>query len=106
LTVIGSMPALGVATIDLLGEADQGDAALLKVVYDVDQVPQRPSEPVQPPHHQAVAAPGALQRTRQTRTVLDRPGGTVDEDPVHLGLMERVQLQGLVLGVGADPGVG
>ena len=68
-------PPAWCAGVDLLSEADQGDAALLKVVHDVDQVPQGPSEPVQSPHDQAVAAPGALQRTRQTRSVLDRPGG-------------------------------
>ena len=98
-------PAAGCAGVDLFGEADQGDAALLEVAYDVDEVPQGPSEPVQPPHHQAVGGSGALQRTRQPRTVLDRPGGMVYEDAVHSGPLERVQLQGLVLGVGADPGV-
>jgi len=102
---VEDQPPAGRAGVDLLGEADQGDAALFEVVYDVDQVPQRPSEPVQPPHHQAVPGSGALQRTRQTRTVLDRPGGMVYEDAVHSGPLKGVQLQGLVLGVGADPGV-
>ena len=33
------------------------------------------------------------------------PDGTVDEDAVHSGPLEGVELQGFVLGVGADAGV-
>jgi len=79
-------PATGGARVDRLSEAHQGDVLLLEVVYDVDQVAQRPSQPIQPPHDQAVTRSGALQRTPQTRTVPDPPGGMEDEAAVHTGL--------------------
>ncbi len=46
------------ARVDALGEADQGDLALLQALHGLDEVAQAAAEPVQPPHDQAVAGSG------------------------------------------------
>ena len=81
----------------LSGQSDQGDLPLLETPHHLDVVTQAAAEPVQPPHHQAVAGSGALQRTLEARAVDQDAGGSVDEHPVDLSALECVEVQGLVL---------
>ena len=60
---VEDQPATGRVGVEGLVQADQGDAAVVEVTDDVDEVAKAPAEAVQPPHHQAVTPAGALQRT-------------------------------------------
>jgi hypothetical protein len=41
--------------VSMLSVSDRTDTPLDEIGGDVDQVPQRAAQPVQPPHHQRVA---------------------------------------------------
>ena len=66
---VEDQPATRRGGVQRFGQADQGHAALLQVLYDVNEMTQAAAEPVQPPDDQAVARSGALQCARETRAV-------------------------------------
>ena len=73
-----------------------GDGALGfcgEVGGDVDQVPQRAAQPVQPPHHERVARAQRLQHPIQLRALLANTGDVIGEHPPAPGRAQRVALQ-------------
>ena len=88
-----------------LGQRPQGDPAPVELTDHVDQVTQRATEAVQPPHHHGVAGAQLGQQLVQGGAVLQLPGCLVHEDPVTPSCLQGVLLQVLVLLDGGDPGV-
>ena len=95
----------GVLGVDGLAQGRQGDPAAVQVGHHVDQVPQRPAEPVQPPHHHGVAGAQLSEQLVQGRAGLQRSRRLVREDAVDAGSLQGVELEALVLLEGADPGI-
>ena len=69
------------------------------------EVPQRPAQPVQPPHHQRVPGPQLLQASVQLRAPVQRPGGSIGEHPPAPSPGQRVALQAGVLLRCRNPGI-
>ena len=69
-----------------------------------DEVPQGPSEPVEPPHDEAVPGPGLAQEVVEGEAGLELAAGLVHEDPVAAGGVQGIELEGFVLLQGADAG--
>jgi hypothetical protein len=87
--------------IDRLLEAPKADPALSQAGDGVDQVPQRPAQPVKLPHHEGVAGPELVQELLEDRTVAAGAAGGLGEHPVAAGRVEGVDLElGLLVGVG------
>ena len=91
--------------IDRLLEAPKADPALSQAGDGVDQVPQRPAQPVKLPHHEGVAGPELVQELLEDRTVAAGAAGGLGEHPVAAGRVEGVDLElGLLVG-GGDAGI-
>jgi hypothetical protein len=81
------------------------DAAVGQGADGVDQVAQRPAQPVQLPHHQGVARAQLVEDLVQRRSGGQGAAGGVEEDPVAAGRLQRVDLQVGVLVAGRDAGL-
>jgi hypothetical protein len=93
--------AAGGSGVDRLLQAPEPDPALSQAGDGVDQVPQRPAQPVQLPHHEGVAGPELVQ---EGAIGADAAGG-LGEHPIAAGALEGVDLElGLLVG-GGDAGV-
>ena len=86
--------APGGAGLDALGQGPERHPAPVEVTDDVDQVAQRPPEPVRPPHGDAVSDAQRLHHGVEGRAMLWLPGDPVDEDLVAAGCRQGVLLQG------------
>ena len=91
--------------VDVLGQRSEHDVARGKIGGDVDQVPRRAAQPVQPPHPQGVARAQRLQDPVQLRALLPDPADVIGEHPPTAGRAQRVALQVRVLLQRGDPGV-
>lgn len=85
-------------------EHHQIDPALLRQRGQLDQIRQRPPQPVEPGNHHLVATPGGQQRLVQTGPTGQHPGGGVGENLLTPGRTERVLLRFRMLITGGDPG--
>jgi hypothetical protein len=83
--------------VERLDEADKSNAAFLEVADNVDEMPKTAPKTIQTPTPRAVAWSGALQRTHETRSLLNGPRGTVHEDAVHTGPLKGVEPECFVL---------
>ena len=59
----------------------------------------------QPPNNQDVAGPKLAEQFIESRSLTDVSGQLVHEDAVTAGRPQRVELKGLVLLVGRNPGI-
>ena len=62
-------PASGSAGVKAFFEGDEVDAALIEPIHYLEKIPQRPAQPVQPPHYQRVSLIKPFQTLVQLRTV-------------------------------------
>jgi len=85
--------APGGAGLDALGQGPERHPAPVEVTDDVDQVAQRPPEPVRPPHGDAVSDAQLLHHGVEGRAMLWLPGDPVDGDLVAAGCCRGVLLQ-------------
>jgi hypothetical protein len=83
--------------VDGLVEGSEADPPSLKVLRDVDQMPEAPGNPVQAPTHDLISRSGHLQKARQFRAVSPSPGPRLDENPITAGLTKSIKLEGMVL---------
>jgi len=74
-------PAAGRGRVDLLLQAAEPDAALLKRADGVDQVAQAAPETVELPHDQRVAGPQVVKRAGELGPLGDRTAGLLGEYP-------------------------
>jgi hypothetical protein len=79
--------------IDRLLQAAKPDTALSEVGDGVDQVPQRPAQPIKLPHHQGVAGAELVQGLVEDWAVGAGAAGRFGEDPVAAGRGEGVDLE-------------
>jgi hypothetical protein len=98
-------PPAGGRRVDALPQRPEAHATLVQVGDDVDQVPQRPAEAVQPPHHQGVPRPQLLEDLIELRAPVQRPGRVVGPHPPTTRGGELVDLQVRVLLARRDPRV-
>jgi len=102
--VEGQLPAGG-GGVDRLLQAAEPDPALGQARDGVDQVPQRPAQPVQLPHHQGVARAQLVQELLEGGPVGAGAAGGLGEHPVAAGAPEGVDLEVRLLVGGGDAGV-
>jgi hypothetical protein len=81
------------------------DAALGKPGDRVDQVAQRPAQPVQLLHRQGVARAELVEELLEGRAVGAGAAGSLGEYPVAAGALEGVDLEVWLLVGGGDAGV-
>lgn len=99
-------PAHGGGGVDVLVEHHQVDPLGLQLLGQLDQVLQRPAEPVQLGHHELVAGPvGRQQGLVQLGSAGELAGRLVEEDLVAPGRRQRVALGLRMLVAGGDPPV-
>jgi len=91
--------------VDGLVQRAQADAALRQRVDDLDEVAQRASEAVEPPHDDDVARAGVVEQLLPGGQPGRRARRLVLEEPLALGGAEGVALQGEPLVLVRDPGV-
>lgn len=73
--------------------------------HRLQEVAQRPPQPVQPPDHHRVPGPDLLEEVVEGRSGLQLPAGLVHEDPLTAGGHQRIVLEGRILLVGRHPGI-
>jgi hypothetical protein len=81
------------------------DAALGQLGGGVDQVAQRPAQPVQFLHRQGVARAELLEELLEGRAVGAGAAGSLSEHPVAAGALEGVDLEVWLLVGSGDAGV-
>ena len=74
-------PAAGGSGVNVLLHRFEAHSPDLQFTDGLDQVRQRPTQPVQPPHHQRVPRPQLIEHRRQLRTVGPGTAGGVRPDP-------------------------
>jgi hypothetical protein len=89
------------AGVDRFGQRAETDAALVKDANGVNEMAERPSEPVQAPHHQGVPGQEPVEDQCQLRAIVPGAGCDVGPDPNASACAQRVVLQrGILLGGG------
>jgi len=91
--------------VDVLRQAAEPDLALLEFAHSLDEVSERPAEPVELPHHQRVALAGKRDRLREPRPLDVGTTGHVGKDLAAAGFLKRVALQIEILVDRRDPRV-
>jgi len=66
-------PAPGSRGVDALPQRPEPHPPLVQPGHHLDQVPQLPAQPVQPPYHQGVPRPQLLQHLIELRPTVQRP---------------------------------
>ena len=97
--------AAGAGGVDLLLQAHEADALVVKHVDRSYQLFQGPAEPIQPPDNQGVALAHELEGLGEAAPEGLGPAGLVGEDLLATRLGEGVVLQGQVLVLGGDSSV-
>src|SRR6266568_5474298 len=97
-------PVLVVVSIPSCSDANATPAAGQRV-DGLHQMPKRPAQPVQPPHHQRVPGPQIPHAQRELRPLGQLPRRGVGEDLLAARRVQRVGLPVQVLGCAGDPGV-
>lgn len=90
-------PAAGCCRIDPLRQCAQTDAALLKFLGDLLQIPDRTTQPIQLRHNQGVALTDILKHLVKSRTPRKCAGGVVNKDFLAPGSLQDVRLRFRVL---------
>ena len=72
---------------DRLLETPEPDPAVSQPSDGVDQMPQRPAEPIQLPHDQSVAGPQLVQQLLENWPVRAGAAGRLGEHPVAAGTL-------------------
>jgi hypothetical protein len=83
--------------LDVLLQTLEANIALLQVGDRVDQMAQGPTQSVKLPDNQGVARPQLVENLAQLGALVDRTAGSVGEDPIATGSLERVELEVRVL---------
>src|SRR3954449_8598948 len=85
----------------------EGDAPLLKILDQTDQIPRPAPEPVEVQHHQHIAGPQMVETGDQAGPIGLDASHTVVEDPFTAGSLESIELaiQELAILSSRDPGV-
>jgi len=102
---VKDQPTTAAVGVDGFGERSEADAALVKVVDDLDQVLQRPREAVELPDHQRVALAHRAQAGGQLRPLAELAGCLLLEQLLAAGATERVKLQLRVLVLRTHAGI-
>lgn len=97
-------PAAGRARVEPLGQAAEVHATLSEAGHDVDQVPQRPAQPVEADHHERVAGPQVVEHPVQLGPAVQRTGRGLGPHPHTTRILERGHLALGGLLTGADAG--
>lgn len=79
--------------VDLFLQAAKANVALLQVGDGVDQVAQGATESVELPDNQGVAWSQLVKDLHQLGSLVESAAGSVGEDPIAAGCLERVELQ-------------
>jgi len=90
---------------DALPQRPKPHLTLVQSSHHLDQVPQRPAQPVQPPHHQGVPRPQLPQHRLQLRPPVQHPRRMIGPDLPAAGSGQLVDLQVRVLLGRRDPRV-
>jgi hypothetical protein len=91
--------------VSMLSVCNRTDTPVGEIGDDIDQVPQRATQPVQPPHHQRVARPQRLQPPIQLRPPLSYTADVIGERPPAAGRAQRIALEVRVLLQRGYPGI-
>ena len=75
-----------------LGQRAKADAALAERADGLEEMAQRPSQPIQPPNDQRIPVAKVVQGAGQLRAVVQRAARVVGEDPLGAGGPQRVEL--------------
>jgi hypothetical protein len=97
--------AAGGGGVDRLLQAPEPNPSLGQAGDGVDQVAQRPAQPVQLPHHQGVAGAQLVQDVVEGGPVGPGAAGGFGEHPVAAGALEGVDLEVRLLVGGGDAGI-
>ena len=92
----------------MLVSMDFGDGAeryvtLLKLLGQVNQVPQGSGKPVKPPADDGISGAGDIQCLGKLWSISTGTTADLDEHPLASSLLEGIKLQGMILLVGGDP---
>jgi hypothetical protein len=96
-------PAARRGRVDALLQRDKPDAALGQHRDRVDQMTQRATEAIQPPHDQRVAFAQVVKQPRELGPLVQRATRGVAEDPQTASGGQRVVLQAELLLARRDP---
>jgi hypothetical protein len=76
--------------VDLLGQTDKDNPQAFEGANGINQMPQRPAQPVKTPDYDRVARTGVHEQVIQGRPGLQLPRGLVHEDSVTAGGMQGI----------------
>jgi len=96
-------PPAGGGGVDVLLHRFEAHSPGLQFTDGLDQVRQRPTQPVQPPHHQRVPRPQLIEQRHPLRAVGSSSAGGVRPDPLTSRGPQRVLLQRRGLLSGGHP---
>ncbi len=91
-------PPADAAGVDRLGQRSQRDPSLLKLFGELDQMPKRTPNAIEPPATHGVGLTRDLQQLGEFGTIGPRSAGCLDEDTLAPRCLEGVELQRVILG--------
>jgi hypothetical protein len=97
--------APGGGGVDRLLQASEPDPAISQTSDRVDQMPQRPAEPIQLPHDEGVARTQLVEELLEGGPVGAGAAGGLGEHPVAAGVLEGVDLELWLLVGGGDSSI-